>query len=96
VIVSRYLTDFSSFIPLLTLSSFIAWQEISILLRLSNPNLGKPDVTFRIYELNKKAGGDNSKRRLNPKLGNPDVINRLNELINKAAGENSRRRLNLI
>jgi len=63
VIVSRYLTDCSSFISLLNLRSIIAWQEISILLRLSNPNLGNPDVFNMIYELNNKAAGDNSRRR---------------------------------
>jgi hypothetical protein len=32
---------------------------------MSNPNLGNPNVIKMIYELNKKAAGDNTRRRLN-------------------------------
>jgi len=58
VIVSRYLTDFLSFISLLNLRSIISCWAISILLRLSNPKLEKLDVTYRLNVLNKKAAGD--------------------------------------
>jgi len=64
VIVSRHLTDFSSFIPLLNLRSIISCWEISILLRLSNSKLEKLDVTYRLSVLINKAAGENTRRRL--------------------------------